>query len=153
MQYFTWEPSLDLGIEIIDKQHRRIVDYINMLYDALSRHESAKVDDVLNQLVDYTVTHFAFEESLMAQAGYPYIEAHTNVHRAFTDRIHNYKTRLAKGEDIGKHLLSDLRIWLTNHIKQEDRDYANKVQAHMKTDSHQGWLSKALGRFFGGATH
>lgn len=153
MSYFSWEPGMDIGIDIIDRQHRRIVDYINMLYDALSRRETDKVEEVLNQLVDYTVTHFAFEESLLEQANYPYLEAHKNVHRAFTDRIHSYKMRLKSGEDIGKLLLSDLRIWLTNHIKQEDRDYASRVQGHMKADSHQGWLSKALGRFFGGATH
>ncbi len=149
MFYFVWDSSLETGIDIIDSQHRRIVDYINQLHDAIVDNDAANVESVLNQLIDYTITHFTFEESLMDKAGYNYVDAHKMVHQAFTSRIGNYKQRFENGEDISKKLLSDLRIWLTNHIKQEDRDYSEVVKAHLRGDSDKGWLSKTLTRLFG----
>ncbi len=151
MFYFVWDSSLETGIDIIDSQHRRIVDYINELHDAIGNKDKSEVEHVLNQLIDYTVTHFTFEESLQEKAGYPHLEAHKAVHKAFTDRIGSYKERFDKGEDVSKKLLSDLRIWLTNHIKQEDGDYAPVVKAHLHKDQDRGWLTKTLGKLFGTA--
>ncbi len=34
MDYLEWTKDLDTGVTVIDKQHRRIVDYINQLVDA-----------------------------------------------------------------------------------------------------------------------
>ncbi|GAB4291665.1 MAG: bacteriohemerythrin [Thiohalomonadaceae bacterium] len=150
MYYFVWDSSLETGIDIIDSQHKRIVDYINQLHDAIADKSNEDVEQVLNQLIDYTVTHFTFEESLQEKAGYGHVEAHRKVHEAFTARIKEYKTRFEKGEDISKKLLSDLRIWLTNHIKQEDRDYSATVKAHLNGDHDRGWLTKTLSRLFGG---
>lgn len=147
MFYFTWDASLETGIDIIDSQHRRIVDYINQLHDAIADHDHDAVREVLAQVIDYTMTHFAFEEKLMERAGYRHTEAHQEVHKAFAVRARDYRTRLEQGEDVAKKLLSDLRIWLTNHIKNEDRDYAQVVKAHMKGDD-RGWLSKTLSRMF-----
>ena len=30
----TWTPDLSVGIDVIDGQHQRIVEYINMLHEA-----------------------------------------------------------------------------------------------------------------------
>ena len=148
MSFFVWDPSLDTGIEVIDNQHRRIVDYINDLHAAINDRDRNTVSDILDQLIDYTVTHFSFEESLMEQASYKLTDAHKNTHRAFTSRIRTYADRFNAGEDISRKLLSDLRIWLMNHIKQEDNDYISVVKP-MVNKSGKGWLAKRLSRFFG----
>lgn len=148
MFYFVWDSSLDTGIDIIDTQHRRIVDYINQLHDAIAKSNHAAVHNVLDEVVDYTLTHFTFEEKMMERAGYQHCEAHRVVHEAFSSRMRDYRDRLARGEDVTKRLLSDLRIWLTNHIKNEDRDYIPVVKAHLQGDGDRGWLSKTLSRLF-----
>lgn len=145
MVYWSWDPSLSVGIEVIDTQHRRIIDYINDLYIARNDNDSAKVSEVLNGLVDYTRTHFVFEEALMQQAGYTLSESHKKVHDAFIAHINKYVQRHENGEDITRGLLSDLQIWLTNHIQNEDRDYAPYVSKM----NNKGWVKKALSRFFG----
>ncbi len=145
MSFMTWDASLEIGIDVIDSQHRRIVDYINLLQEAIGSGDRDKVGEIINELIDYTVTHFAFEETLMEQKGYEYVSAHKKVHEAFTSKVSQYQQQFQRGEDIAKHLLSDLRVWLTNHIKRDDRDYANVVQQNMD----KGWVSKALKRFFG----
>ncbi|MEW6647623.1 MAG: bacteriohemerythrin [Pseudomonadota bacterium] len=150
MFYFVWDSSLETGIDIIDTQHRQIVDYINRLHDAIAENDRAIIHEVLDQVVNYTLTHFAFEEKMIERAGYRHCEAHKEVHRVFTERVQHYRVRLAHGEDVAKKLLSDLRIWLTNHIRNEDRDFAPVVREHLQRGSaeDQGWLARTLSRMF-----
>lgn len=148
MFYFVWDSSLETGIDIIDTQHRRIVDYINQLYDVIAGKDQTAVHDILEQVVNYTLTHFAFEEKMIERAGYPHTEAHREVHRLFAERMQHYRARLEKGEDVSRKLLSDLQIWLTNHIKTEDRDFASLVKAHMRGEESRSWVAKTVSRMF-----
>lgn len=145
MSYWTWSPSLSVGIDVIDGQHRRIIDYLNELDTVRRSNDRDKVYGVLLGMVDYTRTHFAFEEDLMRQAGYPLTEAHKRVHDAFMSHIDNYVAQHESGKDVTRKLTSELQIWLTNHIQNDDRDYARVAGKFM----NKGWLSKTLSRFFG----
>jgi hemerythrin len=100
---------------------------------------------VIANMVDYTITHFAFEEALMERAGYKILGHHKKVHDDFAKRMREYERRFTAGEDITRQLLSDLRIWLTNHIKRDDRDYADVVRDSLE----EGWLSKTVRKYFG----
>ncbi|WP_172838733.1 hypothetical protein [Solemya velesiana gill symbiont] len=35
--FFEWDDAYNMGVDVIDHQHRRIVDYINTLYQAIGR--------------------------------------------------------------------------------------------------------------------
>lgn len=153
MAYLEWSEELDTGIDIIDQQHRRIVQYINDLYDAQVAQDRAKIGDVIDELVDYTVSHFAFEESLMEQAGYSFLTPHKMVHELFVKKVSKFVERFQNGEDVGPELLIVLQKWLVNHIKNEDGDYAALVRSKMgeiRGESKEGgWLSRSLKKFFG----
>ncbi len=153
MSYLHWSSDLDTGIDVIDKQHRRIVDYLNELNNANSAGDQAVTNHVLGELVDYTLTHFAFEEELQEKAGYAFIKAHKRVHEIFTKRIAEFQKRAAAGENVAPELLSMLRIWLVNHIKGDDADYASCVKKNLNleatTDNTGGWLGATLKRLFG----
>ena len=145
MNYWLWDSSLSIGIDVIDNQHRRIVDYLNELDDAYQSKDREKVSEVLVGLVDYTISHFTFEESLMEKAGYPLSEAHKRVHESFASQVNKYKERHDRGEHVMRELMSELRIWLTNHIKRDDRDYAPYAEKVIK----KGWVERLLNRVFG----
>lgn len=145
--YWKWDSSLSVGLDIIDNQHRRILDYINEVNSAMHAHDREKVGEVIDQMVDYTLTHFAFEEEMMEKAGYKILSAHKAVHEAFTRQIRDYKRRFAAGEDVTRELLAALRVWLTNHIKRDDKDYAPAVRAMLSRE--ESWMGKTLRRFFG----
>ncbi|CAD5377413.1 Bacteriohemerythrin [Pseudomonas sp. OF001] len=106
----------------------RIVEYINDLHQAIDRQSRAEVGEVLEQLVEYTMSHFAFEEDLQEQAGYPFHHAHKKVHELFCRKIEDFQYRFELGEDVSRHLLTTLRAWLINHIKRDDADYAETVK-------------------------
>ena len=127
----NWNPELDTGIDVIDQQHRRIVDYINALEAANGDHDRRAVGGILDDLVDYTMSHFAFEESLQEEAGYAFCKAHKRVHELFVRRVNEYVERHRLGDDIGRELHALLASWLVHHIKRDDADYVGAVKTNM----------------------
>ena len=145
MAFMKWSGDLDTDIQVIDNQHRRIVDYINELHDAIEHHSRDEVSTVLEQLVEYTMSHFAFEEDLMQEAGYPFLHAHQKVHRLFERKVSDFVQRHELGEDVSRQLLTLLRTWLVNHIKRDDADYKDSVKIFSETST--GHMVKQKGFF------
>jgi hemerythrin len=123
-----WVSDLDTGISVIDDQHKRLLHYINQLAGDLDR---TSVACVLADLVDYTVSHFAFEESLQVQAGYRDVRSHKDVHDKFIEHIASFVERHEKGDDVVEDLYIMLSTWLINHIKRDDMAYVSEVKANM----------------------
>lgn len=156
MAYWKWDPAFSVGIAVIDDQHKRIIEYINELGTISIYHDKEKVNEVLLALIDYTVSHFSFEESLMHEAGYRNLEAHKQIHFSFIERINFFKERYESGEDISKQLMLDLQMWLINHIQHDDTDYKEVVLSMlqkkeivpMEEHINDGWLIKLRDKFF-----
>lgn len=152
MALLVWQDDLNIGIDVIDHQHMRIVEMLNQLDVAQRGVQRAAVADVMGELVDYTMSHFAFEEELMEEAGYPFCAAHKRVHEIFGKRVSDYRLRFQAGEDVTDELRSMLSRWLFNHIRGDDKAYAEQVKQHLNqfTRQHQGgtWLGRTLKRFF-----
>ena len=146
-----WGPDLEIGISVIDSQHERIVEYINKVEHAHHHHSRTELLEVLDELVDYTLSHFAFEETLIEEAGYPFCKAHKKVHALFTRRVSGYHDRAKAGEDVTEELMHTLKSWLVNHIKHDDRDYSGAVKANMNEatkrarDRKGSWMSRLFG--------
>lgn len=145
-----WTSDLNTGIDVIDKQHMRIVDYINDLEKAHQQQDKDLVGRVLNDLVDYTLSHFTFEESLQEEAGYQFCKPHKKVHELFIRRVNEYIERFRLGDDVTAEIHKLLSSWLINHIKRDDADYVLAVKANMlnivaekdKKEERGGWLKR-----------
>ncbi len=154
MALLIWQDDLNTGIDIIDAQHQRIVEMINRLHVTNRTMERIAVGEVIDELVDYTLSHFAFEEELMEEAGYPFCAAHKRVHEVFTKRVAEYRMRFQAGEDIVDDLRSLLSRWLFNHIRSDDKAYADSVKRHLnvfvRTHQEGNWIKRTMRRLFGG---
>ncbi len=121
---FTWDRSLEMGVEEIDRQHKMLVAIINELYDLIQNKRSQRVmRRVLNGLVDYTLMHFSYEEHLMQKSGYPDFDNHVKLHKALVAQVTGFVGRVDAGEAIGDELLEFLKAWLVKHIKGQDKQY------------------------------
>ncbi len=144
----AWSDEFEIGINVIDTQHRRIVDYINQLHDSVRREdERDAIGEVIDNLVDYTNSHFAFEEALMEEVGYDALSLHQSTHNAFTNRIEIMKARFNNNEDIADELAELLQAWLIKHIKHDDASYADLVKAEFLTkaqEQQQSWIQRAI---------
>jgi hemerythrin len=151
MAYIVWSDELATGINVIDGQHKRIVHYINQLTDARSLDAPDIVGGVLNELIDYTLSHFAFEESLMDEAGYSAATIHKRTHDAFREKIESYKQRHIAGEDVTEELHQLLNVWLMNHIAEDDDSYVPSVKANItgiNAPEKEGWIKTRVQQFF-----
>lgn len=129
MTNLVWSKEYELGIDVIDRQHQRIVHYINQVYDAAQNGaETQQLQVVLHNLVDYTFSHFAFEESLLEESAYTDLQAHKLTHENFSQLIDTLKQRFDQGEAVASELASLLQDWLINHIMNEDVAYVQQVK-------------------------
>ncbi|MDR2872610.1 MAG: bacteriohemerythrin [Xanthomonadaceae bacterium] len=136
MALLVWQDDLETGIEAVDNQHRRIVEMINHLHVNHKSLDRAAAGEVIDEMIDYTLSHFAFEEELMEESGYPFTAAHKRVHEIFTRRVAEYRLRFQAGEDVTEELKSMLSRWLFNHIRGDDKAYAETIKRHLHiTDS------------------
>lgn len=150
MAYMTWTWDLESGIPVIDTQHKRIIEFINELDDARQTGNIDETNHVMEGLLNYTITHFEFEENLQEKAGYPYLKAHRRIHEIFMKKVAEIRTRASKGENVAPELLNLLNGWLISHIKGEDRDYIESVKKITESNDKEvsGWLNSALRKYF-----
>lgn len=123
MPILPWSDMLSVGVASIDQQHRILLDILNRLADAIQDGASAWDESAaLTRLVEYTESHFAFEEDLMRRVGYAGLEAHEREHRLLFLQVADLMARSNAGEKVQTHaLLVFLRDWLTTHIMGTDR--------------------------------
>ena len=143
-----WTEEFETGIDIIDEQHKRIFEYLKEIDEAISSRSVEQIEHVIKSLIDYAISHNTFEETLMEKAGYPMLEAHHEVHERFKERAHSYRDRFGNGEDpirLAREVRSDIGLWLTNHIKRDDKHYV----PYVKKSLDGGFVSRMLGKFFG----
>ena len=152
MAKLIWTKDLNTGIDVIDSRHKRIVKYINDLHDAHRLNDRKAIGEVIEATIDYTLSHFGFEETLMEDAGYPYVRPHKKIHELFIRRISEYQQRFHNDEDITDELYQLLGRWLFNHIRHDDAGYVKAVKSNMNKltsdKSDGGWLSRSIRSFF-----
>lgn len=153
MTHLIWSDSLNTGIDVIDRQHMQIVDYINKLHDSRSTNDRSAVSAVIDAMIDYTISHFGFEEALMEDAGYEFLRPHKKVHELFIKKVEELHIRFNNGEEIVDDLHNLLTRWLFNHIKHDDAAYlpsvSPKMHHYIQDTEPTGWLARSLRRFFG----
>lgn len=131
MTPLTWSRSFDTHIPAIDRQHRRLVGFINELDAAIQSGQSRDVvESVLDALVTYTHQHFGAEEHLMDRSAYPGSDAHRTEHLAFVKRLVDFRSAQASGHlGVSADLMSYLCEWVSSHLQETDRRFFEYLAA------------------------
>ncbi|HEY9081656.1 hemerythrin domain-containing protein [Magnetovibrio sp.] len=69
------------GHPVVDAEHRKIVDSINGVSQAVSAGEYERCSTLLDEFLQICIDHFDSEESLLSELGYPGLADHTAFHR------------------------------------------------------------------------
>jgi len=122
---FHWSDDFSVGIQEIDEQHKELVDLLNQLHVAIHEHHGTETSrKILDDLADYTRTHFAVEESLMRVSNYPEFAAHKQNHEELIGQVIALQEKLDTGQAaITFELLHFLKVWLTRHINEADKRF------------------------------
>ena len=129
MSAIAWSDSYSVGVASIDDQHRQLFEILNKLDEAIEKSRGQRVlTQVLREMVGYTQEHFAFEEKLMAEAGYPGLQAHQAKHRRIIQKVERFDYELnIEGRRISREVRDFLQQWLVSHIAEEDMAYAGAL--------------------------
>src|SRR5271166_1440668 len=99
MPLMVWTEDMSVGVKAIDNDHKKLIDMLNELNDGiLAGKTSLALESVIEGLLRYTKFHFAREERLFAETGYPGGPAHKAEHDLATRRVMNLQMRLGSGQ-------------------------------------------------------
>lgn len=129
--------KMNLGISLIDEQHKKLVELINKIVVSIENNTQVEnVEKLIEELIEYTKYHFSTEEKLFIEHNLEIkdIEKHKNEHKNFIDKsmgiYSNIKEDNSFKNNQGIEVLTDLydylTRWLVNHILIEDRKIFNK---------------------------
>lgn len=124
MPIAIWTPELSLGVESLDADHQKLIDTLNLVFDAmLFDRSSSALHSALATLDNYVTEHFAREEAWMQARNHPDLARHRQQHEALRAQLALLcSIRDLSDQERSVELLMILRDWLLGHIAHSDRD-------------------------------
>ncbi|AXS79733.1 bacteriohemerythrin [Dechloromonas sp. HYN0024] len=150
---FPWDDNFDTGLPKVDEQHRQLVRMLNELAGHIAfKDDVDRLDKLFEQLADYTVYHFGYEEGIWHTylADDPYEHEHRKSHEAFIDEVARLRSSLTTRPltEVADEALSFLARWLASHILEFDRNMAYTVlaiQAGLSPDAAKQQAKEQMG--------
>ena len=126
MALIEWKDEFSVGISSIDAQHTKLIQIINKLYDGMMRGSGRNIlGSVLDELDQYTKTHFSLEERLMNAHGFPGYRRHKEEHDKLAAQVDEFVNAFDAGKkQLTMEVLMFLKSWLENHILGTDKRYS-----------------------------
>jgi len=125
MKKIEWKIQYATGISKIDEQHAYLFDLVNQLSHAIANERfSMVVGGILEELHNYTQTHFAYEESLLEKANYSDLAEHRKKHTRMKEQLELFSRQFREGSLYPEAFSLFLEDWLKIHILTDDLKYA-----------------------------
>ena len=120
-----WDDSLMLGIDLIDGEHKTLVDMVNRLNAAMTEGQgNAVLAEVFDGLKQYAVKHFSTEEELFDRYGYPEAQEHKSIHADLLAKVLDLDNKFSSGKmAMSSEVMGFLKEWLIKHIQGTDAKY------------------------------
>lgn len=126
-----WDQSYSVNIAELDLQHERLFRTVAELESALEKGGAdTLINEILEKVVEHTIDHFATEEALMEEHGFPGLAAHCNEHSMLSQKLTQFNlSHMAGRPDVPAALLDFLQTWLREHIVKSDKQYGEFLSA------------------------
>lgn len=156
----TWNRSFELGLDVLDGQHRELILIANELYSHLEgRAAYPLIRDGFERLGLYIARHMAMEEAVMQITDYPDRAAHQAEHRAFRgDALRLLHDFVDDRLEVARQGADAVTVWLYTHIRTTDRDLvkflllerspdeSDALFQHASDNLRHQWETRAAGR-------
>ncbi|QFY89958.1 bacteriohemerythrin [Magnetovirga frankeli] len=132
-EIFPWSDNFAVGIEVIDNQHKRLVQLINLLASHLAyQSDIDTLNHIFDELANYASYHFESEERIWQEhlAATELNRNHIHEHCEFSNHIRGLHQEIANQsiDSIVEKTLSYLTQWLAFHILESDMRMAKLCQ-------------------------
>lgn len=122
----TWNNRYNLGVDIIDKEHKKLFGILNKLFEFGQQEEKSQwvCQEAVKYFKDHAIQHFIDEEAYMASIGYAGLDIHRRIHKNFRDTtlpaLEKELNTTNYSEDAVNHFLGVCAGWLIGHTLIED---------------------------------
>jgi hemerythrin len=117
-----WREQLSVGNDLIDNDHKYLIDTINQAEQSWNTKNRANLVAVLDRLSVYSISHFSREESVAIAAGYPGAVQLHEAHDELVKKLDQFKKEIDEDWTVssGEQFNAFLRDWLISHVIRED---------------------------------
>jgi len=122
----NWSEAYSVHVPSIDKQHRKLFDLMNVVYQLIISDQLTQLNAPLDELIEFAKKHLRDEEEILQRVNYPDFKAHKNVHITLLADLDDLYKQAQQG-DIHKlfELIMFLKNWLVDHIYKVDMKYSD----------------------------
>ncbi|MEN2998130.1 MAG: hemerythrin family protein [Brevinematia bacterium] len=133
MDRLVFDDSLKTGIEVVDEQHKKLIEVVNNFLDKLLNSDtkaiSSEVEKLFDFMAEYSVFHFQTEEKIMEENSCPTLDLHRSQHQFFIMEANKLKFDL-RTKGLTPELLSKVQYllldWVKDHIMDMDKKICDK---------------------------
>ena len=138
----TWNEELRIGHPVIDADHQRLIEIINLFNARSENWEDDKIlHETLKSLLAYGRDHFAREQKIQKECSYPECETHAAEHGILIGQVKEMAKEyfVEKLKPIDKTSIENMRDflqhWLIDHILRYDTTMRGWVDSSSKESS------------------
>lgn len=129
MLIFNWDETLDLGVELIDQQHKNLINHANTFFISYKAgNSSQRLGECLSFVEQYVLYHFQAEEAFQVACGYPAYRPHQAQHTTLRMQFKFHTTQMQAADFSPESVdafYNFLRGWIIGHILTEDKVFAS----------------------------
>ncbi len=129
----VWQERFNIGVEIIDKEHKKLFNVLNKLFAYGKEEEKSQwvCQEAIKYFRDHAIQHFSEEEEYMASIHYAGLETHRHIHNNFREKtlptLESELLRTNYSMEAVEHFLGVCAGWLIGHTLIEDHAITGKA--------------------------
>ncbi len=130
-------PSFLLDYETLDRDHQRLADIVNQIVKAIDDDEGEKCEDLALDFVNSAKSHFAREEALLVEVGYPNVKKHQDHHKSLNtkmDHILEFAKMAGVNPMARESLRKELVFFLMDDVITKDMEFKNFIEGKAKPE-------------------
>lgn len=132
--YLTWQKKWESGNQIIDAQHKKLLESANSLVEySLVENNEVVLKKQINIIIQEISDHFLSEEEILSDLGYQKIESHRQIHRRLMEKAYRLQEKYENGDVVisafFSFLIDDV---IFGHLEDTDAKFFSYI-AELKT--------------------
>lgn len=130
MPKIEMQESFRIGHARIDADHRRLIDLVNSLDDAVAAGAFARCRDLFDGFIEAAREHFAREEQVLREAGFPRLTQHCVYHWGLLQRAHSVRRMCGEMNDPAdiRDCFENLVSFMVDDVILGDMDFKSFLQ-------------------------
>ncbi|MCM1175145.1 MAG: response regulator [Blautia sp.] len=126
----VWQERYNIGVDVIDKEHKKLFGILNKLLAAGKEEEKSRwaCQEGIKYFKDHAMKHFSEEEAYMASIRYSEFDTHKRLHDNFREKtlpaLEKELRQTGYSAEAVNHFLGVTTGWLIGHTLTEDHAIA-----------------------------